>query len=81
MTAMTDREEVRGAIARFLKKPIEKTADETLLADLVQESFVLVEMVIELQESFHVRFGQAELSGVKTVGDLLDLVARTGRVE
>jgi acyl carrier protein len=78
---MAEREEIRAAIARFLKKPIEKTTDATLLADLVQESFVLVEMVIELQESFHVRFGQAELSTVKTVGDLLDLVAGTRRVD
>ena len=74
---MTDREVIREAIARFLKKPIDKAADGTPLADLVQESFVLVEMVIELQESFHVRFGQAELHDVRTVGDLIDLVART----
>ena len=77
MSVMNGREEIRGAIARFLKKPVEKTTDATLLVDLVQESFVLVEMVIELQETFHVRFGQAELSNVKTVGDLVDLVAGT----
>lgn len=81
MSVMNEREDVRAAIARFLKKPVERTADATLLADLVQESFVLIEMVIELQESFHVRFGQAELANVKTVGDLLDLVARTRRVD
>lgn len=74
---MTTREEIRGAIARFLKKPIERVGDGTMLTDLVQESFVLVEMVIELQETFGVRFGQAELSNVKSVGELIELVART----
>ena len=74
---MSGREEIRGAIARFLKKPIERVTDGTMLVDLVQESFVLVEMVIELQETFGVRFGQAELSNVKSVGELIELVART----
>lgn len=80
MNVMDGREEIRAAIARFLKKPLEKTTDVTLLVDLVQESFVLVEMVIELQETFHVRFGQAELSNVKSVGELIDLVARTKKL-
>jgi len=73
---MTDREKVRAEIAKFLKKPADRIADGVALLDLVQESFVLVEMVIELQETFSVRFGQDDLSAVKTVGDLIDLVDR-----
>jgi acyl carrier protein len=36
-------------------------------------------MVIDLQETFSVRFGQEDLSAVKTVGDLIDLVERRVR--
>lgn len=73
---MADREKIRAEIARFVKKPTAKIADGLALMDLVQESFVLVEMVIELQETFSVRFGQEDLSAVRTVGDLIDLVER-----
>ena len=76
---MTDREVVRAEIARFVKKPPAKVGDAVALMDLVQESFVLVEMVIDLQETFSVRFGQEDLSAVKTVGDLIDLVGRRVR--
>ena len=46
------------------------------LADLVVESLALVEMAIDLQEDFDVRLGHEELARVKTVGDLVGLVAR-----
>jgi acyl carrier protein len=59
-----------------VKKPEAKVANEIALTDLVQESFVLVELVIELQETFSVRFGQDDLRAVKTVGELIDLVDR-----
>jgi acyl carrier protein len=71
---MTNDDGIRKAIAGFVKKPIEKLADDTLLTDLVQESFVLVEMVIDLQETFGARFGQDDLAKVSTVGDLIGLV-------
>jgi len=76
---MTGREEIRAEIAKFVKKPVARITDDLALLDLVQESFVLVEMVIELQETFSVRFGQEDLSAVKTVGDLIDLVVNRRR--
>ena len=48
--------------------------DDAVLTDLVNNSFVLVELVIELQEEFDVRFQQADMNEVKTVGALIDLV-------
>jgi acyl carrier protein len=68
-------ESVRRRIAEILRQPIEKVADATELIDLVAESFVLVEMAIELQEEFHVRLLQEDLNGVRTVADLTRLVA------
>jgi len=76
---MASRESIRVEIAKFAKKPAAKVGDGVALLDLVQESFVLVEMVIDLQETFSVRFGQEDLSAVKTVGDLIDLVERRVR--
>jgi acyl carrier protein len=71
---MIDAAQVKKEIAATLKKPVEKLGDDVALTDLVQESFALVEMVIDLQETFSVRFGQEDLNAVKTVGDLVRLI-------
>ena len=71
---MTDKNQIKEKIAFLLKQPISKLADETLLTDLVVESFALIEMVIELQEEFKVRLVQDDLKNVKTVGDLTSLI-------
>lgn len=72
-------ESVRRRIAEILRQPLAKVADATELIDLVAESFVLVEMAIELQEEFHVRLLQEDLNGVRTVADLTRLVASRAR--
>lgn len=71
---MKIREQVRRKIAEVLGTVPGKIADDDVLTDLVTSSFVLVETVIELQEEFGVRFQQADLADVVTVGELLDLV-------
>lgn len=70
---MVDRNEVKAKMAVFLKQPVSKLEDDTVLTNLVAESFALVEMVIELQEEFGVRLVQEDLKAVKTVGDLTRL--------
>ncbi len=71
---MKIREQVRKKIAEVLGTAPAKIDDDDVLTDLVTSSFVLVETVIELQEEFGVRFQQADLAHVVTVGELLDLV-------
>ncbi len=71
---MSNKEAVRGKIAEVLGHSPEVTTDDAVLTDLVNSSFLLVEMVIELQEEFEVRFQQADMNEVKTVGELLELV-------
>lgn len=71
---MSNKEAVRGKMAEVLGHSPKVTTDDTVLTDLVNSSFLLVEMVIELQEEFEVRFHQADMNEVKTVGDLLELV-------
>jgi acyl carrier protein len=75
---MVSKQCVVERIAVFLGEAVEKFGDEAILTDLVSDSFVLVEMVIELQEEFGVEFGHEELKDVKTVGDLGRLIEGLG---
>jgi acyl carrier protein len=63
-------------MAELLHIPVATLQDTTLLTDVVTDSILLVHMVIELQEVFGVRFVHEDMPAVKTVGDLLALVAR-----
>ena len=76
---MVDREKVKQKMAGLLKQPVARLEDTTALSDLVTDSFLLVEMVIELQEEFGVRFVQEDLNHVKTVSDLTELFAAQAR--
>ena len=71
---MDIRETVRARMADVLGSTPDRIRDESVLSDLVNSSFLLVEMVIELQEEFDIRFQQSDLAEVVNVGELLDLV-------
>lgn len=71
-----NRDKIRKHMAEILGIAADRIEDEARLAELVHSSFLLVEMIIDLQEEFEVRFGQAEMERVKTVGQLMDLFAR-----
>lgn len=73
---MANREDVRAKIAEFLRHPVEKLQDDTVLTDLVTDSMILVNMVIDLQEDFGIRLMQEDLKEVKTVGQLLAVFER-----
>ena len=70
---MADREAVKRLMAQLLRQPVERIDDQAMLTDVVAESLLLVEMVIEMQEQLGVRLVQADLQDVKTVGDLARL--------
>lgn len=72
---MPTASEIKGHMSAFLKLPADRLDDARVLTDLVVESFVLVEMVIDLQEEFGVRVVQEDLKDVRTVGDLAALFA------
>ena len=65
---------IREKMAEVLGHDPNAIADEAELASLVNSSFVLVELVIELQEEFDVRFNQADMNDVTTVRDLMKLI-------
>ena len=68
---MIDPQAVREKIAKFLKVPPAGLEAEATLTDLVHESFLLIQLVIELQEDFNARLVQEDLKEVKTVQDLI----------
>jgi len=71
---MDNRDTVRHKVAETLGVDAGRIDDDAVLSDLVPSSFMLVEMVIEIQEEFGVRFVQADLLEVQTAGQFLDLV-------
>lgn len=73
---MTTRNEVRNRIIELLGIDEAGIDDSNPLFSLVSSSFRVVELVIELQEDFDIRFYQDDMNEVSTVGDLLDLVVR-----
>jgi acyl carrier protein len=71
---MIDPEAVRARIWTFLHLDPSKAVDGAVLTDLVTESFVLVQLVIDLQEEFGIRLSGEDLREVRTVGDLITTV-------
>ena len=71
-TPTTD--EIVSRIAQTLGVAESRARPDVALADLVSDSYRLVEMAIELQDDYDVIFTQADLSGVSTVADLAELV-------
>ncbi len=72
MALTTD--DVRRRMAQILEIPEERATPDTVLTDLVSDSFRLVEMAIELQEDFDVIIGQADMVDLRTVVQLAELV-------
>lgn len=68
---MLDRNAVKCKIASVLKIEPELIVEEAILNELVVDSFILVDLVIELQEEFACRLNQENLKNVRTVGELI----------
>lgn len=67
-------DDIRRRIAALLEVSEERATPDTELADLVADSFRLVEMAIEVQDDYGVIFGQADVARLRTVGELADLI-------
>ncbi len=66
--------EIYKEIARLTHRKLETIQDDVPLRNLVAESFVLIEIMIELQETYGVIIQQQDMLGIQTVGDLVQLV-------
>ena len=65
---------VAERISAVLSIPPDRLTPETTLADLAADSFLLVELVVDLQEEFDAIFTQAELRQVRQLGELVTLL-------
>lgn len=70
---------VKQALAKFLKLPVDQIADTMELKGLVRDSFMLVELLIELQEEFGVHLCQTDAEQLHTVAELTGLIAERAR--
>jgi acyl carrier protein len=69
-----DTEEVLERIAELLAVPVAEVTPHTSIRDLVRESFMLVELIIDLQEEYDTYFTHDELREIETIGQLIDLL-------
>jgi acyl carrier protein len=80
MTSTTlTAEAVLERIAGLLTIPVAEVTPQTPIRNLVRESFMLVELVIDLQEEYGVYFTQGELREIETIGQLIDLLQASPR--
>jgi acyl carrier protein len=68
---------VASRIAAVLHVPASTLTPATTLKDLAADSFMLVEMIVDLQEEFDAVFTQARLREVSNLGDLVGLLRET----
>lgn len=68
------RNELTALLAKLLKIDAARVTENARLTDLVADSFVLIETVVELQEALDITLVQEDLDGVVSVAQLLDVV-------
>ncbi|MBC7660569.1 MAG: acyl carrier protein [Chitinophagaceae bacterium] len=67
-------EKIRQEMAKVLHLNIDAIKDEYPLKTLVAESFLLIELVIELQDTFDIIISQDELPKIETVANLIEMI-------
>src|SRR5262249_6303509 len=75
-----DRAEIQERVSatlaeRFDKDPSDLTASTRFAEDLDADSLELVEVILELEETFGIPIDESEMEDVKTVGQAVDLIA------
>lgn len=72
--------QVRAALARRLKRDESRIHPrDDLREDLGLDSLDLIELVFKMEEAFHIDIPNADLAGLRTVGDAITYVE--GRLE
>ena len=71
---MLTAETVTGFLATFTRVPVEKIDADTAMMELVAESFMMVELMLALQEDLGVNLVHEDLEGVQSVGELIEVL-------
>jgi acyl carrier protein len=70
-----ERIAIKEQMAQYLKIPLDRMQDDAQLRNIIPDSFMLVELLIELQEEYAMQLNQADIEKIHTVSDLTELVA------
>ena len=69
--------EICVAIAKQLRKPVaEVTVDKKLKEDLNADSLDLVELMMNLEEQYHITIADDDLVKMQTIGDVVDYITK-----
>lgn len=71
---MLTADQIKTKMAQTLGINQSLLVDEALLQEVVAESFILIDMVIEVQNEFKIRLNQEDLANVRTVGQFINTV-------
>ncbi len=71
--------EIARAARKVLGRPVELTADTDIARDLQVDSLALMNIVMELEDTFDVSIPLDRLAAVRTAGDLAGLVGELRR--
>ena len=75
-------DKLRAILLRYTEdQSIAVKANMQLLTDFGLNSLELVEMVCEVEEEFGIEISDRAISGIKTVQDLLDIIASQAPVQ
>lgn len=70
-------EEICTAIAKQLRKPLaEVTVAKRLKEDLNADSLDLVELMMNLEEQYHITIADEDLVKMQTIGDVVTYIAK-----
>jgi acyl carrier protein len=69
--------EICAAIAKQLRKPVaEVTVDKKLKEDLNADSLDLVELMMNLEEQYHITIADDDLVKMQTIGDVVNYITK-----
>jgi acyl carrier protein len=71
-------EKLQEIVRQHTDEEIVITGEMVLLADLGLNSYELVQLVCEVEEQFDIEIPDRQISGFKTVQDILDYLAAQG---
>lgn len=75
---MLSEDTIKKHMATFLSVGVERLSNDTVLTELVIESFFLIEMLLALQEDFNIVLVQDDIGDVTTVGELVAVLIKKG---
>ena len=69
--------EICNAIAKQLRKPVaEVTVNKKLKEDLNADSLDLVELMMNLEEQYHITIADEDLVKMQTIGDVVNYITK-----